>query len=287
MVELAQRIVDGLIDGSLFALAAIGLSLVFSVQRFANVSQAGLMSAGAYMGLAGSSLGLTFGFVFLFAILSGAVLGIIVFLLAFRPFRNATRITLLVASIAADLVLRNVIAMIWGRDLKGYPVPNMGSIEVGGLAISRAGMVVAGIALLAMAVLWAIVMHTRIGREMRALADLPELSRLVGISADRVHLWAWSMVGVVSAIAGVCIAWRSSLSPDLGWHALLAAFAAAILGGMGDIRGAVVGGFVMGVAGEIATMFAPSTFKPVLAFAVMTLVLLVRPQGIFGKRQRV
>lgn len=287
MIELAQRIADGLIDGSLIALAAIGLSLVFSVQRFANVSQAGLMSAGAYMGLVGSGLGLAFGFVFVFAILSGALLGILVFFLAFRPLRNATRITLLVASIGADLVLRNTIAMIWGRSLQGYPVPNMGSFEVGEISISRSGLIIAGIALLAMAVLWTIVMRTRIGREMRALADLPELSRLVGISANRVHLWSWAMVGVISAVAGVCLAWRSSLSPDLGWHALLAAFAAAILGGMGDIRGAVVGGFIMGVAGEVATMFVPSTYKPVLAFVVMTLVLLVKPEGIFGKRQRV
>ncbi|HEY9470478.1 MAG TPA: branched-chain amino acid ABC transporter permease [Propionibacteriaceae bacterium] len=286
-MELLQRLTDGLIDGSLIALAAIGISLVFSVQRFANVSQAGLMSAGAYLGFVGTSFGLTLGFVFLFAIVGGALLGMLVFLLAFRPLRNATRITLLVASIGADLILRNGIAMIWGTGLRGYAAENLGSINLGGLAISRVGIIIAAIALFSMAVLWVVVNHTRVGRDMRALADLPELARVVGISPNRVHIWSWAMVGVIAAIAGVCIAWESSLSPDLGWHAVLAAFAAAILGGMGDIRGAVVGGFIMGVASEVATMVMPSTYKPVLAFVVMTLVLLIRPWGIFGKAQRV
>lgn len=287
MIELVQRLIDGVIDGSLIALAAIGISLVFSVQRFANVSQAGLMSAGAYSGFVATTFGLPLVFVFLFAILGGALLGVLIFLMVFRPLRRATSITLLVTSIGVDLIVRNGIAMIWGTELRGYTVPNLGSINLGSLTIDRVGMIIVIIALLAMAILWLVMMYTSIGRDIRALADLPDLARVVGVSPDKVYLWSWATVGIIAGIAGVCIAWRSALSPDLGWHALLIAFAAAILGGMGDIRGAVLAGLLMGIGSELAGMVLPSTYRPVLAFLIMTIVLLIRPWGIFGKAARI
>ena len=287
LIDLAQHVVDGIIDGALIAVAAIGLSLVFSVQRFANVSQAGIMSTGAYFALIGTSLSLDFWLALIFATVLGAGFGVLVFALAFSSLRNATKVTLLVASIGVDLIIRYGLGAIWGRDLRGYPVENLGSFTAMNLQFSRAGILMVLIALAVMLVIWSIVRYTRIGREMRAVSDLPELARLAGISARRVYLWVWALVGASGAVAGVCIAWRSSLYPDLGWGALLVAFAAAILGGIGDIRGAAIGGFLMGIATSVATVFVEPTFKPAFGFIVMALILLVRPQGLFGKAQRV
>lgn len=286
-MNLLQSIADGLIAGSLIALAAVGISLVFAVQRFANVSQSGLMTAGGYFALAASGLGLPFGIAVLAAIAGGAALGALLFLLVFRQFRGTSRVTLLVVSIGVDLILRNVIGIIWGSDIKGYPVPNFGSVSVLGVMVSVRGLGIALVSLLVMLVVWVLVQKTRLGSEMRATADLPDLSRLFGVSATRVNLFVWMTTGVVAAIAGVCIGLQSSLTPELGWHILLSAFAATILGGMGDIRGAVLGGFVMGLVSELSTLVLPSTFKPVVAFVVIVLMLLLRPNGLMGKAARV
>lgn len=287
IAEIVQHLVDGVIDGALIAVAAIGLSIVFSVQRFANVSQAGIMSTGSYLALVGTSLGLNFWFAMLFAAALGSVFGILVFVLAFSSLRAASKVTLLVASIGVDLIIRYGLAAIWGRNLRGYDVQNFGSFMLGDVQFSRAGLIMVAIAIGVMLLVWLMLRFSRVGREMRAVADLPELARLVGISSNRVFIWAWALVGSTGAVAGVCIAWRSSLYPDLGWEALLVAFAAAILGGIGDVRGAVIGGFLMGIASSLATLFVAPTFKPAFGFVVMALVLLVRPQGLLGRRQRV
>lgn len=286
-MNLVQLVADGLIVGSLIALAAVGISLIFSVQRFANVSQAGLMTAGGYLALLASNLGLPFGIAAIVAIVGGAGLGALAFLLVFRHFRQASRVTLLVVSIGLDLVLRNTVGLLWGSDIKGYAVPNFGSIDVGGVVLSVRGLAVAVVAVLVMVAIWALVQKTRLGSEMRATADLPELARLQGVSASKVNLAVWSVTGAVAAIAGISIGLQSSLAPELGWHMLMYAFAAAILGGMGDVRGAVLGGFLMGVVGELSTLVLPSTYKPVIAFAVIVIVLLVRPNGLMGKVARV
>lgn len=287
LIDLAQSLIDGLIDGSLIAVAAIGLSLVFSVQRFANVSQACLMSAGAYFAWVGTGIGLSFWMAFIFSMFWGGVLGVLVFLLAYMPLRHGSKVALLVASIGVDLFIRYGIALIWGRKLRGYPIENLGSLYVGDIQISVIGIVIVLIALVTMTLAWGTLRYTRIGREMRAVADLPELARIAHISDTRVYIWSWAFVGITAAIAGVCIALRSSIYPDLGWEALLVAFAAAILGGLGEVRGAVVGGFLMGVVGSMASLFISPTFKPIFGFLVMALVLLLRPQGILGKRARV
>lgn len=285
--ELAQHFADGIIDGSLVALAAIGLSIVFSVQRFANISQAGIMSTGAYLALVGTGLGLSFWLSLVFAAVLGGVFGVLVFALAFSSLRNASKVTLLVASIGVDLIIRYGLAATWGRNLRGYPVENLGSITLMGVQLSRSGILMIFIAVAVMLAIWSILRYSKIGREMRAVADLPELARLAGISSRRVYTWAWALVGASGSVAGVCIAWRSSLYPDLGWDALLVAFAAAILGGIGNIRGAVIGGFLMGIASSMATVFVAPTFKPVFGFIAMALILLIRPQGLLGKRERI
>lgn len=286
-IDILQSIADGLIEGSMIAIAAIGLSLVFSVQRFANVSQASMMSAGAYFVFVGVGLGLSILSAMVFAVLAGALLGVVIFALVFLPLRKSSKVTLLVASIGVDLFVRYGIALVWGRNLQGYQVENLGSIFIGPVQVSRIGIILLAVAIFTMLAAWALLRYTKIGRQMRAVADLPELARLCHISELRVYVWSWALVGATAAIAGICIALRSSVYPDLGWDVLLIAFAAAIFGGLGEIRGAVLGGFIMGIAGNISTLYVSPTFKPAFGFIVMALVLLFRPQGLLGRKGRV
>ena len=287
MINMLQHALDGLLEGGLIALAAIGISIVYAVQRFANVAQAGLMSVGAYSAYLFAAVGVGLAISVVLGIAMTAAVAVLVYLFAFRALSRGPRVTLLIASIGADLILRNLISAFYGTDIRGYTLTLPKHIDLGGLQIDVLGVALFTASLLVMALIWLILTRTSVGRDMRAVADLPDLARLVGISQTRVHVYAWTMVGSTAAVAGIAIALKSSLTPDLGWHALLAAFAAAILGGLGNIRGAALGGLLMGVAMALSTIWLSPTYKPALAFAVMTVALLVRPYGLLGRSVRV
>ncbi|HEY9388475.1 MAG TPA: branched-chain amino acid ABC transporter permease [Mycobacteriales bacterium] len=287
MINVLQHALDGLLEGGLIALAAIGISIVYAVQRFANVAQAGLMSVGAYAAYLVAATGVGLAVSVVLGVAMTAVVAVLVYLLAFRALSRGPRVTLLIASIGADLILRNVISAFYGSDIRGYQFTLPKHISLGELQIDVLGLGLFTAALLVMLLVWLVLTRTSVGRDMRAVADLPDLARLVGISQTRVHVYAWTLVGGTAAVAGIAIAMKSSLTPDLGWYALLAAFAAAILGGLGNVRGAALGGLLMGVAMAVSTIWLSPTYKPALAFAVMTVALLVRPYGLLGRSVRV
>lgn len=287
MINVLQHALDGLLEGGLIALAAIGISIVYAVQRFANVAQAGLMSVGAYAAYLFAATGVGLAVSVVAGIAMTAVVAVLVYLFAFRALSRGPRVALLIASIGADLILRNIISAFYGSDIRGYQFTLPKHISLGELQIDVLGLGLFTAALLVMLLVWLVLTRTSVGRDMRAVADLPDLARLVGISQTRVHVYAWTLVGGTAAVAGIAIAMKSSLTPDLGWYALLAAFAAAILGGLGNVRGAALGGLLMGVAMAVSTIWLSPTYKPALAFAVMTVALLVRPYGLLGKSVRV
>lgn len=287
MTQLLQLALDGLFDGALIALGAIGISIVFAVQKFANVAQAGLMSVGAFGTYAVGALGLGIIISGLIGMATAVVVAVLCYFAAFRPLRRSHRVTLLIASIGVDLVLRNLLGFRYGGEIRGYGTGVTPAIRLGDVHLDPLGLTLFVVALVTMAVVWFILTGTSIGRDMRAVADLPDLARLIGVSELKVHLVSWILVGATAGIAGTAIALKSSLTPDLGWHALLAAFAAAILGGLGDVKGAVAGGLLMGVGMAYSTIWLSPTYRPALAFAVMTVALLIRPNGLFGRMARI
>lgn len=284
---MLQALVNGVADGLLIGLTALGLSLIYAVQRFPNVSQGGLLAAGAYATYAfGSVLGAWYLAVGA-GLLTAFGLGVLGYLLVIRPFRAAPLMTLLIVTVGLEFILDYTVALIWGNSLRTYRFGVTGQFSAGGLYLSKAAAYTSLVALAAMAATAAVVSRTRLGRQMRALSDDQSLARIARVPENRTLMLTWGVVGVLAAIAGVCYGVKSQLSPLMGWNLLLPSFAAAILGGLGSFTGALLGGALVGVGMEMFSLALPSVYKPAFAFVVLTLLLLARPQGLLGKAVRV
>ena len=282
---ILQTLLFGVVHGSIIALGAIGVSLVFSIVRFAHFAHGDLMTTGAYLAFfCVSVLGWPLLGAFPAAIAGTVLIAILVDQAVYRRLRRTRPVILLVASIGVALVLRNLVLMIWGPDnvvyARGIELP----LQLWGLRIKFTQLYTLAGALAAVAALHAFLRYTRAGKAMRAMADNPDLARVTGINGDRVILWTWAIAGALACIAGIMLGQDTRLQPDLGWNLLLPIFAAAIVGGIGRPYGAIAGAMVVGIAGEMSTLVITPSYKPAVAFAIMVLVLVTRPTGIFSAR---
>lgn len=291
MLELVNfYLIPGLVLGAVYALAAAGVSLVYGVMRFANFAHGDLMSWGAYAALAAvAALGISPWAAIPFAVAATVPLAWGVDRAFFAPLRRAQPAVLLISSFGVALMVRAVIYLVWGPTPLNYNLGFTPPILWEGVRLQSRHAVILGGALLAALLLHLLLAHTRAGRAMRAMADDPDLARVTGVGVSGVILLTWAVSASLAAVAGVFLAVDTELTPLLGFNVLLAAFAAAILGGIGRPWGAALGGLLLGLAEELSSYpFLPGgeplldpSYKTAVAFAVLVLVLLVRPQGLF------
>ncbi|HVL36907.1 MAG TPA: branched-chain amino acid ABC transporter permease [Burkholderiales bacterium] len=283
--EILQLLVFGVVVGSVLALGAIGVSLVFAILRFANFGHGDLMTVGAYVAFVlVAGLGFPLLVALPFAIAGAALAAVAVDQTVFRRLRGRGPLVLLISSFGMALVLRNVIQLVWGVDTKVYDPGIQLPIVVGDVRIRPDHLTIAGAALVLVTLMWLFLQKTRTGKAMRAMADNVDLARVSGIDAERVILWTWILGGGLAGAAGVLLALDTRLFPLLGANQILPIFAATILGGIGRPYGAIAGGFVIGIASELSTLVIEPVYKPAVAFAIMVLVLIARPSGIFAGR---
>jgi branched-chain amino acid transport system permease protein len=285
MADLLQLLVFGLVTGSILALGAIGVSLVFGILRFANFGHGDLMTVGAYVALV---LVAGFGWPLLLALplaaACAALAAIAVDQVVFRRLRGRGPLVLLISSFGMALLLRNVIQLIWGVDTKVYDPGIQLPLFVGGVRIRPDHLTIGAAAVVLVTLVWFFLQRTRTGKAMRAMADNVDLARVSGIDSERVILWTWILGGGLAGAAGVLLALDTRLFPLVGANQILPIFAATILGGIGRPYGAIAGGLVIGIASELSTVVIEPVYKPAVAFAIMVLVLIVRPSGIFAGR---
>ncbi|HUX27050.1 MAG TPA: branched-chain amino acid ABC transporter permease [Burkholderiales bacterium] len=298
---IAQLLANGVILGSTLALGAIGLTLTYNILNFANFAHGSLLSWGAYLaftfalafvGANSADFGpLSFGWPLLLALILGAaltgVLAIVVDLLVFRPLRRSNvQVALVIASFAVSLMLRNLIVVVWGPEPK-YFTSNIQIQQqiLPGVRATPDQIFVVVLALLLVVLLHLFLKHTRLGKEMRAIADNPVLAEVSGVNVRNVIYWTWVLGGSLAAAGGVFYGLTVQILPEMGFNLLLPLFAAAILGGIGSIYGAVLGGFVIGIASDLSVAVISPGYKPAVAFVIMILVLLVRPSGILGEKK--
>jgi len=294
---MLQALADGLLTGSIVALGAIGLTLTMGILRFANFAHAELMTWGAYMALGVlAALALptapfgpfTFGWPLVLATLVAAVLTIALALLVdrlvFRPLRGRVgHLTLVFASFGVALVIRNAIHLMFGGHAQYYTNElQIAVLLAPGLRVMPDQFVVFGLAIALVALVHLFLRRTRLGLAMRAVSENPSLATVNGIEIARVVLWTWVLGGALAAIAGVLYGVSVQLRPELGFHLLLPLFAAAILGGVGNVVGAVIGGFVVGLVESFSVLFIPPGYKMAIPFIVILVVLYVRPTGLFS-----
>lgn len=283
----------GIAVGCIYALGAVGISLIFAILRFAHFAHGDVMTLGAYLAY---SLVASFGWsVYLalpMAAVGGALASVAIDRVVYKPFRRSPGIIIVIASFGVMLVVRSLIQLFWGVDVQNYETGIRKPIQlIGDFRMAQKHIIIIAVSIAIAASLHGFLSHSRMGKAMRAMSDDADLARISGIDTERVVRWTWLIGGGLAAAAGVFAGINSKLHPSVGWDLLLPLFAAAILGGIGKPYGAILGGLAIGVAQEVATypwigddpLVAPA-YKNAVAFFVMVCMLVWRPTGIFKGR---
>ncbi len=293
MTELLQQLINGLALGAIYALIALGYTMVYGVLRFINFAHSDVFMVGAFSGYFLSRLVPQGSIAGGIAVLLGsmvicALLGVIIEKLAYRPLRGRSTLTALITAIGVSLLLQNLGQRIFGANPRSFPqlFPVRQFHFDNGLVISSTQIVVFIVTLLLLFALRHIVLHTRTGTAMRALSFNPTAASLVGVNNDRVISFTFALGSALAAAGGILYALNyPSIDPLMGTLPGLKAFVAAVLGGIGNIAGAALGGLVLGLVETGVVGLGGSTYRDAVAFAVLILILLLRPNGLLGKRQ--
>jgi neutral amino acid transport system permease protein len=289
--EAGQATANGLVVGTTFALGAVGLALVFGVLRLVNFAHGDMLTLGAYVALV---LNVTLGAPILIAgavaVAVTAAVAVTGELVLWRPLRarGAGLFQMLLVAIGLAFVLRYGIQLVAGSQPQRLDVDVTRAIDlVGGVRIGRTQLVATLLGLAALAAVAAMLRSTRLGRQMRALADSIPLAEVSGIDTRRVILLTWLIAGALAGLAGVvAVASVGVMTPNFGFLLLLSLFAATVLGGIGSAYGALAGGLVLGLVEEWSTLFVDPRWKLAIGFAVLIATLIVRPNGLFGQAVR-
>ena len=284
-----QATLNGLVAGSYLGLGAIGLTLVFGVLRLVNFAHGDLLTAGAYFTIGLSTLGLPLGLAVPGAIVGTALLAYLSEVMIWRPMRDARAgsLQLFLTAIGLALVIRFSIQFVSGGQARTLGIDILSAFEIGTVRLGLMQGIVLVAGLTTMGLVGLMLRHTTLGKQMRAYADNRALAEVSGIETQRIVIVTWLLSGLLAGFAGLLYAAAiGTFNPNFGLTLLLSLFAAAILGGIGNAYGALVGGLVIGLSQEWATLFVNPRWKPAVGFVILILTLLVLPQGIFGKTRR-
>ena len=300
MATFLQQLINGIAWGSVYALIALGYTMVYGVLRMINFAHGDLVMVGAMFGLwiakmLGTSLSVDLGggsYLVFFAVLPVsmffcALVGIVIEQLAYKPLRSSPRIAVLITAIGVSFLLEYGGQALLGATPRAFPRLVGGTSWMfmnEGLVISSIDVITVSVSLALMLGLQWIVFRTKVGKAMRAVAFNHDAARLMGINVDAIITFTFGLGSALAAAAGVLLAIKvQKTEPLMGLMPGLKAFVAAVLGGIGNIPGAVVGGLVLGVAETMVAGYLSSTYKDAIAFVVLILILLFKPAGLFGK----
>ena len=295
MDTIFQQIINGLTVGGIYALIALGYTMVYGVLRQINFAHGDLCILGAYVGLvalgAGAGSARSDALLLAAAFLSAAVIvalsGWLLERTAYRPLRNADKLAPIVSALGASLFIENGIMLIWGPQLRVFPKSLLPAVQwtFDGARIDLVQvLIIAGSALL-MALLYWFVHHTRYGTAMRATASDQDAARLMGVNVNRVILSVFLIGPAIGAVGGLFIGlYYRQVYFTMGWTYGLSAFIAAIIGGIGNIPGAMLGGVLLGLFNAFAAGFVSSSWQEAITFALLIGILLLRPTGLLGER---
>jgi branched-subunit amino acid ABC-type transport system permease component len=283
--KVLQLALNGLMAGAVLAVPAIGLTMIYAVLRFVNFSIAAHMAVGAFAGyMLNAWAGLPATVAVLGAFVAAGAIGIATDHVALRPLRGYSALTLAIASIALNLMIESTIRFGFGGSPRNYAIPlrrdwTFGFMHVGPQQVENA--VIAGVTMM---MLLMFMMMTLTGKAMRAVADSPMLADSKGIDPDAMARLAVGIGMGLAGVGGMLVGLDTSIDPLVGFRAILSVFAAAVVGGLGSIPGAVVGGFAIGLAEELSLLALPATYKSVVGFLAIALILTLRPHGLLGAK---
>jgi branched-chain amino acid transport system permease protein len=284
-MQVTQLILNGLMSGTILAVPAIGLTAIFAVLRFTNFALASHMTIGAFAGfLANVWLGWPVVPSLLAAFVVAGLIGVLCDEFILKPFRAAGFITTAIGSIALTIALENCVRLLFGNELRGYDLPIRRDWVLGGFRVSPQQLENLAIALIAMALLFAFLFFTRTGKAMRAFADNPMLASIKGINADMVARLVSFVAMGLAGLGGMLIGLDTTIDPLVGFKSILSIFAAAVVGGLGSLPGAVIGALLVGVGEELSLLILSPAYRSAIGFLAILVVLTLRPRGILGAR---
>ncbi|MBQ9479773.1 MAG: branched-chain amino acid ABC transporter permease [Selenomonadaceae bacterium] len=286
MHQLVQQLINGVSLGSIYALIALGYTMIYGIIKLINFAHGDIYMVGAYLGFfVVTQLHLSILPALLISMAITACLGMLVERLAYKPLRHAPRISILITAIGVSFFLEYATMYFVTPTPRTFPnvIDNV-SFNVAGFIINGQQLLILSITMILMAILTYIVQKTKLGKAMRAASFDTETAQLMGIDSDRIISLTFCIGSALAAAAGVLVGvYYNTIDPLMGIMPGLKAFVAAVLGGIGILPGAVVGGIILGVIEALVSGFLSSTFRDAAAFAILILVLHVKPSGLFGK----
>lgn len=286
MLFLSQ-LINGFQLGSIYALVALGYSMVYGIITLLNFAHGDVIMVGGYIAVLVIASGANPALAVLLAIVGCIALAVAVEMLAYRPLRSAPRISLLITAIGVSMLLQNLAQYFFSANARPFPNSNilpLVNIHVGGLQISLTTLVTIVVSLVSMGSLTILVQKTKMGKAMRAVSEDTGAAQLMGVNVNRVISFTFAVGAALAGIGSILYCCRYPLvSPTMGSLLGLKAFVAAVLGGIGSIPGAMLGGFIIGLAEVLVTSFGLSTWADGVVFAILIVVLLIRPTGFLGR----
>lgn len=289
LAQFVQQLINGISLGSIYALIALGYTMVYGILKLINFAHGDIYMLGAYAGFFAATV-LKFSFVpsLLFAMVTAALAGMLIERLAYRPLRNAPRITALITAIGISFLLEYGMILFVTPQPRTFPAIFESTIyKFGGIIVNSQQILIFVVAILLMIFLTYIVNYTKVGKAMRAVSHDADAARLMGIDVDKVISYTFALGSSLAAAAGVLVGiYYNSIDPLMGMMPGIKAFVAAVLGGIGIIPGAVAGGLILGVVEAMTSGFLSSTFRDAISFSILILILLFKPSGLLGKNIR-
>jgi neutral amino acid transport system permease protein len=288
--EVAQTGINGLSLGAIYALGAVGLTLVYGILKLVNFAQGEFLTFGAYMAyIVNVTWGAPLAVAIFWAMAMTALLGLLSELVLWGPMRSkgAGIVQLMLMTLGLAFVLRAVIQWFWSTEIRTLDVNTTGTVEFLGLRIGQTQLMVVVVGVIVLVAVGLMLRFSLLGKQMRALSDDLDLAETAGIDTRRVIMYTWLFAGGLAGLAGVLAGATEDLRPEMGFTLLLPIFAAVVLGGIGDAFGALAAGMVLGVLTECSTLVIDSRWKTAIGFVVLLIVLILRPQGIFGRAKTI
>jgi branched-chain amino acid transport system permease protein len=296
MQEFFQQLVNGITWGSVYALIALGYTMVYGILRLINFAHGDIFMLGAFIayyaagwfGVQANPSALGALLVLVTAMAGAGIAGFVIERFAYRPVRKSSRLTALITAIGVSLLLENGGLLVFGTDPRFFPqVARVQNISLGGgVTVTNIQLIILGVAIALMLALRWIVMSTKVGKAMRAVSWNRDAATLMGIDTDRIISFTFVLGAVLAAAAGVLVGLMNpKIDPLMGIMPGLKAFVAAVVGGIGNIPGAVLGGLIMGVSEVLVVGYVSSTYRDAIAFVLLIVILLFRPSGLLGKHQ--
>jgi branched-chain amino acid transport system permease protein len=295
-MEIATLLLVGVSNGCLYGLVGLGLVLVYNAQGIPNFAHGEFLMAGAFAAYtANVLLGMPYVLSLLIAIAAGGAIGMVVELLAIRPIslhrslgRAPTQVAVVLATVGLMIVMQGLARIPWGDSIRNLPAAfTTETVTVGGLVLSTQRMLIVAVTVALTVATSLFFARTALGKKMRATAQNTTGAKLVGINTSHIHSATWGLAAVGGAVAGVLAAPLIFVHPDMGARMLLKGFAAACLGGFGSVSGVLVGGMLMGILEIFCGRYIATSMMDIFAPIIIMVVLLFRPQGLFGSRQAV